>query len=435
MANTSIPLSVRTVDFQSPLSNLIALQDRKREIGRQEQADQRANALFEQQQTVNNQNIRLNDQQIASNQQAADAFVNSQATQKYTESVLTLANLLEAGMQSQDPATLEGAMLQFRAMDEEFRGTGYDGDFAEYAQNMQRGNYEAVLNGLNSQIAMLERLGKLAKGQEGTYSNSPVWGKDADGNYVVMQTNNQGGLSIAPTPEGVSLLPTPGLAGFDANLIGQRAGAETQAEVQNIQQTAGPRAQAAAQETAATGQAQTTVELDRNQQLYEQERAQELQVAQREAYNRLSTQELQVQNVRDTADKVLDQAGFWTTGFFGTMGNLLPGTPQRDLAENLKTLEANAAFDKLQAMRDMSPTGGALGQVSERELDLLRASWSALSQSQSQDQFKENVQKFRDQIQSSWTNVLNAYERDFGQSYFQTEPETGSNGNVIEVDW
>ena len=42
-------------------------------------------------------------------------------------------------------------------------------------------------------------------------------------------------------------------------------------------------------------------------------------------------------------------------------------------------------------MRDASPTGGALGQVSERELDQLNASIANLRQSQSLGQFKSNL--------------------------------------------
>ena len=50
----------------------------------------------------------------------------------------------------------------------------------------------------------------------------------------------------------------------------------------------------------------------------------------------------------------------------------------RDMEGLLKTLKANLGFDQLQAMRDASPTGGALGQVSERELDFLQSAAGAL---------------------------------------------------------
>lgn len=256
-----------------------------------------------------------------------------------------------------------------------------------------------------------------------TFGNSPIWGKDAEGNWVVMQSSNQGGIQQAPTPEGVQLYPSAGLAGYDPNLIGEREGAETDAEIENIERTAQPAADAAALQATVVGRAETEVDLERQARMYEQERAQEREEARRAAFGRMSSQQDQIANVVAVADKVLSQANVWTTGLIGSMLDWAPGTPQRDLAENLKTLEANAAFDKLQMMRDMSPTGGALGQVSERELDLLKATWSALSQSQSEEQFKENVQRFKDQVQQSWSRVIEAYETDFGEPYYQTAPE------------
>lgn len=275
------------------------------------------------------------------------------------------------------------------------------------------------------QLAQNEQFQSMRSGNP-RYGNSPIWGKDAEGNWVMMQPSDQGGLQQAQPPEGVILYPSAGLAGFDPELIGQRGAAETAVEVDNIGQTAEPRAQAAAMETAATGDAQTEVELDRQSRMYAQERAQEREEARQSAFSRMSSQEDQINNVVSTADRILEQANGWTTGLMGSMLKWAPGTPQRDLAENLKTLEANAAFDKLQMMRDMSPTGGALGQVSERELDLLKSTWAALNQSQSPEQFRENVQRFRDQVKQSWANVVEAYEKDYGQSYYQTAPETGT---------
>jgi hypothetical protein len=50
-----------------------------------------------------------------------------------------------------------------------------------------------------------------------------------------------------------------------------------------------------------------------------------------------------------------------------------------DVEQKLATLQSAIAFDQLQKMREASPTGGALGAVSERELLLLQSSVGALS--------------------------------------------------------
>ena len=53
-------------------------------------------------------------------------------------------------------------------------------------------------------------------------------------------------------------------------------------------------------------------------------------------------------------------------------------------------------------MRDASPTGGALGQVSNIELDLLKSSLGNLNQSQSKEQFMANLK----QVQKVYNEIV-----------------------------
>src|SRR3990167_7988332 len=73
-------------------------------------------------------------------------------------------------------------------------------------------------------------------------SLSPQWGIDADGNYVPMQLSSAGGMVPIETPEGVRMLPSAGLAGFDPSLIAQKGQAQTGVDVSNIQATTAPTA-------------------------------------------------------------------------------------------------------------------------------------------------------------------------------------------------
>lgn len=102
----------------------------------------------------------------------------------------------------------------------------------------------------------------------------------------------------------------------------------------------------------------------------------------------------QVQQLEPVFDRVLENAGAWTVGF-GSVAKP-PGSPAANMEADLNTLGANAAFDRLQQMRDSSPTGGALGQVSERELALLQSAVAAIAQSQSPEQFRQNVLRLRE---------------------------------------
>jgi hypothetical protein len=88
-----------------------------------------------------------------------------------------------------------------------------------------------------------------------------------------------------------------------------------------------------------------------------------------------------------------EAASFWATGAAGALAGLSPSeTPRSRLAAYLKTLHATLAFGALQSMRESSKTGGALGQVSERELELLQASQAALD-SKNKTVLLENLKK------------------------------------------
>lgn len=83
-------------------------------------------------------------------------------------------------------------------------------------------------------------------------------------------------------------------------------------------------------------------------------------------------------------------------GLPGAIFRMMPGSRATDYAAKLDTLKANIGFDRLQKMRDESPTGGALGQVSEMELRQLNAALGSLEQNQSPQQLQENLKRIRD---------------------------------------
>ena len=96
--------------------------------------------------------------------------------------------------------------------------------------------------------------------------------------------------------------------------------------------------------------------------------------------------------VNDAISRALPLIGNgWSTGFASYL-SAIPGTEAQALKNNLSTIKANIGFDKLQAMRDASPTGGALGQVSERELGFLQSVFGSLDQSQSAEELAYNIQ-------------------------------------------
>ena len=86
----------------------------------------------------------------------------------------------------------------------------------------------------------------------------------------------------------------------------------------------------------------------------------------------------------------MEEAIFPVSGLFSVTQDI-PGTAAHDIAKRIDTLQAIAGFDQLNQMRAQSPTGGALGQVSERELTFLQSVIGSLELSQSKGQFLENL--------------------------------------------
>ena len=97
------------------------------------------------------------------------------------------------------------------------------------------------------------------------------------------------------------------------------------------------------------------------------------------------------------------------TGVTGSV--VLPFLNQNrvDAEATIKTIVANIGFDRLQQMRDASKTGGALGQISDRELETLQAVMGSLSLKQSESQLTKNLDKL-DKIYKGILAKANAYD-------------------------
>ena len=99
----------------------------------------------------------------------------------------------------------------------------------------------------------------------------------------------------------------------------------------------------------------------------------------------------------DYVEKDLADDSFFNNNFTGSTGvaslfSFAPTHPAHKLAELVKTIEGNIGFDKLQSMREASPTGGALGQVSNMELGQLNSTLSSLRASIGPEEMKYNLQ-------------------------------------------
>lgn len=133
------------------------------------------------------------------------------------------------------------------------------------------------------------------------------------------------------------------------------------------------------------------------------ERAEENKDEQQKLWNAIVDEEI------GKAFEIMDEANLPTTGALGDFLSGIGGTAARNLRARLETIKAHAGFDRLQAMRDASPTGAVLGQITERELAFLQATIGNLDQAQTIDQLRYNLERIR----RIYQNVLSgkrAYE-------------------------
>ena len=117
--------------------------------------------------------------------------------------------------------------------------------------------------------------------------------------------------------------------------------------------------------------------------------------------------------VTDTIDQALGTVSPWSTGYGHVLFSSAPNTDARKLDNYLNTIKANVGFDKLQQMRESSPTGGALGQVSDMENKLLQAVNGALDPLQ-KDQLVENLNSIKKLYPQVLAERQKAFERDYG---------------------
>ena len=94
-------------------------------------------------------------------------------------------------------------------------------------------------------------------------------------------------------------------------------------------------------------------------------------------------------------------AEFFATGAPSITGALGAFTPGGYTEKKLDTVVSNLTLDKLQQIRMASPTGAALGNASDKDVALLKASAGTLNQSQKQEDFLRNISKVKDQYKDT----------------------------------
>jgi hypothetical protein len=128
----------------------------------------------------------------------------------------------------------------------------------------------------------------------------------------------------------------------------------------------------------------------------EHKRVMEQEGAQKKATQRYESAVAQLDKVGEFLKKAEGMVDYGTAGLMGAATSWVPQTKAKDLSKVLQSIKANIGFDRLQRMREESPTGGALGQVAVQELNFLQSVEGSLDQDQSPQQLKDTLRQIRE---------------------------------------
>jgi hypothetical protein len=118
------------------------------------------------------------------------------------------------------------------------------------------------------------------------------------------------------------------------------------------------------------------------------------------------------------------------------LGAVIPGLEWKTIQNEIMSLRGVIGFDQLQAMREVSPTGGALGQVSTFELDNLQAILGRLDPKDPAGLVR-NLRQIRDIYSGMTGNLRDAYNKDYGllgDEYMIKEPEAKGKDTILRWD-
>lgn len=132
----------------------------------------------------------------------------------------------------------------------------------------------------------------------------------------------------------------------------------------------------------------------------------------------LEGQKAQANVIIGKVDEALGKVNGWSTGFVGQKLREYGNTDAYDLNSAVGTVKANLGFQELQAMRENSPTGGALGAIAVQELQALQSTIASLDTAQSQDQLKNNLA----QIKTHYQNVIDTMDGKTPKGYGNVMP-------------
>ncbi|PCI52566.1 MAG: hypothetical protein COB36_14835 [Alphaproteobacteria bacterium] len=201
----------------------------------------------------------------------------------------------------------------------------------------------------------------------GEFGVTPIYGTDADGKRVMFQADKSGGIRQAEIPDGVTL---------ENDFYKSRQ--------------------------KSLGEGRAKLELGRTK-----------------AGSALSTAKSKMDMLRQDIQLAISQSKGGNTGPLQGRMSLTKG--QSDFNQTIQSVKARIGFGELQEMRDNSPTGGALGQVTEKEIAFLQALKGSIDRAQSEGQLDANLGRMLQAVEQSFERIEAAYQQDYENGLFDND--------------
>jgi hypothetical protein len=93
--------------------------------------------------------------------------------------------------------------------------------------------------------------------------------------------------------------------------------------------------------------------------------------------------------------KDLEDGGVPVTGVIGAIGSMIPGSHATDFRNRTNQINTRAALNEIQNMRDSSPTGGAVGQLTDAEREAIALAATSLANTSSKEEYLRSARNFR----------------------------------------
>jgi len=145
----------------------------------------------------------------------------------------------------------------------------------------------------------------------------------------------------------------------------------------------------------------------------------------------------QAENISGVATEASRQVGAGTAGFFSPL-KWIGGTTAADLAGNLETIKSDAFVANITEMRQNSPTGGAVGNVSDKDLEMLQSLQTSFRQNLKPTTLKNNLKKYKEIRDKVARDAKAGFIRKYGpknfNTYFGNQQQGGTQVSPIPND-